>query len=300
MTVELVVPEVPGYHFPGLAGKTAVVVGGAGGGVGTACVALLARNGAKVAVVDRDEVRLSQLADAIPQVVGVLADVTTQGGIDALDMALTATAPAALVNVVGGVTPDEVGHFLELTPQQWQHSLSVNLTYAARTCQIVARRMVAVGQSGALVNLSVADARLAMPWFAAYGAARGGLEALTRTMAVELGPLGIRANCVAWGLINSPRAHAGATSDGTMERDLIPLGRRGTVAEVAAMVTFLLSDAGSYVTGQCIAVDGGLALRASHHGPVSSIPEFLESDSTRARLTETFDRMIKHRQEGRK
>lgn len=291
MTARLSIPDVPDHRFPGLAGKTVVVVGGAGGGVGTACVALLARSGAHVLVIDRDEVRLAQLAESVPAVTAVVADVTTQDGIDTLDEAAASNPPVALVNVVGGVAPADVAHFLELTQQQWQHCLSANLTYAMRTCQIVARRMVAARKQGSLVNLSVTDSRLAMPWFAAYGAARGGLESLTRTMAVELGPLGIRANCVAWGLINSPRAHAGTVSDGTTERALIPLGRRGTVAEVAAVVAFLLSELGSYVTGQCIAVDGGLALRASHYGPHNYIPEFLESEPTRARLRETFDRM---------
>lgn len=292
MTTRLSIPEVPEHRFPGLAEKTTVVVGGAGGGVGTACVALLARSGASVLVIDRDAGRLAQLAESFPAAVtAVVADVTTDDGIDAVEDAIAPTPPAGLVNVVGGVTPAEVGHFLELTPQQWQHSLSTNLSYAMRTCQVVARRMAASRQPGSLVNLSVADTRGAMPWFAAYGAARSALESLTRTMAVELGPLGIRANCVAWGLIDSPRAHAGTDSDGSTERALIPLGRRGTVAEVAATVAFLMSEFGSYVTGQCIVVDGGLALRAAHYGPHHNIPEFLESRPTRARLRETFDRM---------
>ncbi|NIY64197.1 SDR family NAD(P)-dependent oxidoreductase [Streptomyces malaysiensis] len=291
MTAPLSVPDVPDHRFPGLAGETAVVVGGAGGGVGTACVALLVRSGAHVVVADRDAVRVSQLAALYPDMVTPVAvDVTTDESIDAIDRA-AAAAPCALVNVVGGVTPDEVGHFLDMTPRQWQRSLDLNLTYAMRTCQVVARRMSVAGQAGALVNLSVADARQAMPWFAPYGAARSGLEALTRTMAVELGPLGIRANSVAWGLISSPRAHEGAGSDGSRERDLIPLGRRGAVAEVAATVLFLLSELGSYVTGQCVVVDGGLSLRQSHYGPHDNVPEFLESQPARARLRSTFRRI---------
>ena len=293
MTAPLLVPEVPDYPFPGLAGKTAVVVGGAGGGVGTACVALLARSSAHVVVADRDVARLEQLATRFPEVVTtVTADVTTDQGINAVDRAISATSPCALVNVVGGVTPDEVGHFLDLAMAQWQRSLEVNLTYAMRTCQVVARRMSAARQAGSIVNLSVADARHAMPWFSSYGAARSALEALTRTMAVELGPLGIRANTVAWGLINSPRAHAGTGLDIERERALIPLGRRGSVGEVAATVLFLLSEFGGYITGQCVVVDGGLSLRSSHYGPYHSIPEFLESEPARARLRSTFERLI--------
>lgn len=299
MTVPLAVPELPDHCFPGLAGKTAVVVGGAGGGVGTACVALLARSGAHVVVVDRDAARLEQLAACFPDVVtAVTADVTTDQGIDGVDRVISATSPCALVNVVGGVTPGEVGHFLDVTAVQWQRSLEVNLTYAMRTCQIVARRMSATRQTGSFVNLTVADARHAMPWFSSYGAARSALEALTRTMAVELGPLGIRANTVAWGLINSPRAHAGTGLDIKRERGLIPLGRRGSVGEVAAAVLFLLSELGGYITGQCVVVDGGLSLRSSHYGPNHSIPAFLESEPTRERLRSAFERLIGDRAAG--
>ena len=298
MTSRMPVPEIPDHCYPGLAGKTAVVVGGAGGGVGTACVALLARSGACVVVADHDSARMEQLAARFPEVVTtVLADVTTDAGIAALDQVIAGPSPCALVNIVGGVTPWEIGHFLDLTPAHWRRSLEVNLTYAMRTCQVVARRMSAARRRGSIVNLSVADARHAMPWFSGYGAARSGLEALTRTMAVELGPLGIRANTVAWGLINSPRAHPGTASAARRERALIPLGRRGSAGEIAATVLFLLSDLGSYITGQCIAVDGGLSLRSSHYGPHDNIPEFLESEGARARLRSTFERLTGDRTE---
>lgn len=292
MTARLRVPEVPPHAFPGLERRTVVVVGGAGGGVGTATVAMLARSGAGVLVVDRAADRLEQLLEHFPSAVtGVLADITTDAGISEFERAASDADVHGLVNVVGGVTTAEIGHFLELTPEQWRHGLGFNLDYAVRTCQIAARRMVASGHGGSIVNLSVADARRAMPWFAPYGAARSALEAVTRTMAVELGPLGIRANSVAWGLIDSPRAHAGAGSDGSRERDLIPLGRRGSVAEVSAMVLFLLSDLGSYTTGQNTVVDGGLSLRGPHDGPLHNIPEFLESEEARRNLYETFRRI---------
>lgn len=287
-----------GHRFPGLDGSLAVVVGGAGGGVGTSCVELLVGSGAHVLAVDHHAERLVALAGRLHgSVTPVRADVTTDEGLEALDHAVAANPPAALVNVVGGVTPDGVSHFLDTTPQQWQDSLQQNLTYAMRTCQVVARRMALAGAAGSVVNMSIADAQRAMPWFSSYGAARSGLEGLTRTMAVELGPLGIRANTVAWGLINSPRAHAGTGLDGRRERELIPLGRRGLVDEVAGAVLFLLSELGRYVTGQCLVVDGGLSLRMGHYRPTDNLPEFLESSSARERLRTTFDAHV-HRARG--
>ena len=252
---------------------------------------MLAYSGAHILVVDRAAERLRQLTALLPAAVtGVLADITSDDGIAAFERHAVDVDLHALVNVVGGVTPDHVGHFLDLTPGQWRHGFDLNLEYAVRTCQIAARRMIAAGNGGSLVNLSVADARSAMPWFSIYGAARSALEAATRTMAVELGPMGIRANSVAWGLIDSPRAHSGEGSDRAAERDLIPMGRRGRVAEVASLVVFLISSLSSYVTGQTIAVDGGLSLRAAHYGPLRNIPEFLEHEPTRQALRETFDR----------
>lgn len=296
MTPRLRIPATPDCVFPGLAGRTAIVVGGAGGGVGTATVAMLARSGARVLAVDRAADRLEQLIEQFPTAVtGVPADVTTGSGIAALEQATADCAVHSLVNVVGGVTPAEIGHFLELTPRQWRRSVELNLGYAMRTCQVAARRMAATGGGGSLVNLSVADACRAMPWFSFYGAARSGLEALTKTMAVELGPFSIRANTVAWGLINSPRAHPGTGSDTSRERALIPLGRRGSVGEVAATVLFLLSELSSYITGQCVVADGGLSLRSPHYGPYHSIPEFLESEPARATLRSTLERLIGQR-----
>ncbi|MEU1520992.1 SDR family oxidoreductase [Nocardia rhamnosiphila] len=282
---QIPIPDIPDLRFAGLADQTIVVVGGAGGGVGTACVSLLARNGAHVLLVDRDGAAARQVASRIAgSIAVVVADVATDGGIELLRTTLQQVRPSGFIHVVGGVKTGEVAHFLDITAEQWRQSIETNLTCAMQAGQATAQRMAETGQPGAIVNLSVADARFAMPWFAPYGAARAGLEALTRTMAVELGPLRIRANCVCWGLIDSPRAHAGARSDGSAEHDLIPLGRRGTVGEVAATALFLLSDASAYITGQSISVDGGLTLRLSHYGPRHNLPEFLESEPERTRL----------------
>jgi 3-oxoacyl-[acyl-carrier protein] reductase len=294
VTDPVVVPPVPSARLPGLSRHRYLVVGGASGGVGTATVAMLSASQAQAIVVDRAGGRLDRLGELFPETVtGVCADVTTDEGIDAVERALADVDLHGLVNVVGGVSAPDVGHFLELTPGQWRRAIDLNLGYAVRTGQIVARRIVAGRHGGSIVNLSVADARGAMPWFSAYGAARSALEGVTRTMAVELGPFGIRANTVAWGLINSPRAHSGAGSDGSRERDLIPLGRRGTVADVASTVSFLLSDLAGYITGQSIAVDGGLSLHAAHYGAPPYIPEFVEDGHIRQELLDRASRIVR-------
>ncbi|MFC5950426.1 SDR family NAD(P)-dependent oxidoreductase [Pseudonocardia lutea] len=284
-------PAVPDVVLPGLAGRDVLVVGAASGGVGTATTAMLVRSGARVVAVDRAEDRLAALVARHPGTTPVVADVLTAEGTAAVQRAVAAADLAGLVNVVGGVTPGDIGHVLELTADQWRQGWELNAGYALETCRLAARRMVRTGRGGVLVNLSVADARRAMPWFAPYGSARSALESATRTMAVELGPFGIRANTVAWGLIDSPRAHSGAGSDGTRERDLIPLGRRGGVGDVASAVLYLLSDLAAYVTGQTVVVDGGQSLRAAHDGPRHNIPEFLELAGARAALRATIDRI---------
>jgi NAD(P)-dependent dehydrogenase (short-subunit alcohol dehydrogenase family) len=291
-------PPVPDFAFPGFADSCAVVVGGASGGVGSALVRLLLRAGSAVIVVDRDEKRSEELAAAVghtESLRSVLTDITTEGGIRDLESVLDRPGRPVrhLVNVVGGVTGDEIGHFLHLDSDQWGRALATNVTYALRTSQTVARHMVDE-RRGSIVNLSVADAERAMPWFSYYGATRSALDSLTRTMAVELGPFGVRANTVSWGLINSPRMHPARTSERNRERDVIPLGRRGLVADVACAAMFLLSDLAQYVTGQNLAVDGGLSLCGPQYEHTENIPVFLESEPARKMLRGQFDSIMRH------
>lgn len=299
MTVKFELPPVPEYVFPGFGDSCAVVIGGASGGVGSAMVQLLLRAGSSVIVVDHDEERSGHLAAALGHdvhLLPVLTDITTESGIRDLESALDrADRPVRhLVNVVGGVSGDDIGHFLHLGSDQWTRALAINVTYALRTSQTVARRVVD-GKRGSIVSLSVSDADRSMPWFAFYGATRSALDSLTRTMAVELGPFGVRANTVSWGLIASPRMHPSRTSEGNRERDIIPLGRRGLVADVASAAMFVLSDLSLYVTGQDLAVDGGLLLCGPHYEHTENIPVFLESAPARDALAGEWNSIVPRR-----
>ena len=125
--------------------------------------------------------------------------------------------------------------------------------------QAVARRMVAAGRGGVIVNMASTNALGGEAGFAHYDASKGGVLQLTRTMAVELGPLGIRVNCLCPGFVQTPLNETLATEE-TMrayERDRIPLGRRGMPEEVAAAYAYLASDDASFVHGAALVVDGG-------------------------------------------
>lgn len=283
MNGRLRLPTVPNYSFPGCEGSQSLVVGGAGGGVGTAVVKLLLQSGSQVVVVDRDEGRLNELARAYGadgDLRPVVADVATEHGLETLRETVRTSRLVTrhLVNVIGGVTPAEIGGFLDLSRQGWSKALETNTDYALWTCQIVARELIAAGLGGgSMVNLTVADATRAMPWFSGYAAARSALESMTRTMAIELAGNGIRCNSVGWGLIDSPRMHPGDGESSELEK-LIPMGRRGAVSEIATCVAFLLSDLASYVTGQNLAADGGLSGIGPHYAGQGHRPVFLESE----------------------
>lgn len=296
MTKNFQMPYVLDHVFPGFSETCSIVVGGASGGVGSALVRLLLLSGSTVIVVDENEEKTQGLRDSVgpdARIVPVLTDITTDAGIADLVSAMTASDRPVrhLVNVIGGVTVDDIGHFLELDSDQWARALSLNVTYALRSSQAVAR-VLAGERGGSIVNLSVADAVGAMPWFGFYASARSALESLTRTMAVELGPFDIRANSVSWGLINSPRMHGHGESAGQRERDVIPLRRRGLVSDVASSAMFLLSDLAAYITGQNLAVDGGLTLRGAHYEGVQNIPVFLDSPEVREMLLSRYSSLV--------
>ncbi|MBK7951529.1 MAG: SDR family oxidoreductase [Deltaproteobacteria bacterium] len=251
-----------------LAGRSVVVVGAGGGGIGTAIVRMVASEGAFVTAVDRDAAALDQAMAAV-EAVGArgqrcLLDAgTAEGAREIMAVAARGGAPLhGLVNVVGGLPSDRWSSLLDYTEENLDALLRSNLKVAFQTSQAFARALSASKQPGSIVQIATIAALQGMPYGAGYATSKAALLALARTMALEWGPLGIRVNAVAPGTIQVPKnAGSGETAQ---DRAVIPMGRRGRPEDIAGAVLYLLSDLAAWVTGQLIPVDGGASIRPGY------------------------------------
>lgn len=241
------------------AGEIAVVTGG-GGGIGGACARQLAERGSWVVVVGRTPGTLEAVAGAIERDGGRAStfpldvrDVDRVNElatfVDAFDMPLT-----ALVNAAGG---QFVSSALDISPRGWSAVVDTNLTGTFLVCRALFGQLHRAG--AAVVNVVSNVWQRAAPKMAHSGAARAGVVSLTRTLALEWAPFGVRVNAVSPGLTDTPALRS------VMPRledhsTVVPLGRLATVEEVAGVICFLLSSAAGYVTGEVLCVDGGLQL----------------------------------------
>ena len=247
-------------RYPDLAGKVAIVTGGSRG-IGAATAAALAANGASVAVVGRDEAAM----------VAVTAGISERGG-RAIWAAADCTAADDLVRMVEIVAgqlgkPDILAAFAggngmpvpteEETPEHWREIIETDLNSVFYTVRAVLPAMMERG-SGTIVLMSSAAARQAAKSAAGYAAAKAGVIAFSRHLAGELGPHGIRVNCVAPSATENDKMRAWMSADQRAALGAsFPLGRLGQPDDVAAAALFLASDASAWITGSTLDVAGG-------------------------------------------
>lgn len=241
---------------PLLLDEVVVVTGGARG-IGAAIVAAAREHGARVGIVDLD-------APVGSEVPAERADVSDAAAVREALRRLTAElgAPSVLVNNAGrNAYFDPVA----MSEDDWESVFAVDLKSAWLCSREVLPAMVAAGR-GSIVNIASLHASLTTRGMFPYAAAKSGLVGLTRSLALEVAPHGVRVNAVSPGYIGTDlvREYFASTGDPDIERavlDVHPLGRIGTPAEVAQVVCFLASPSASYVTGANWSVDGGLGSR---------------------------------------
>jgi NAD(P)-dependent dehydrogenase (short-subunit alcohol dehydrogenase family) len=236
------------------------LITGAGRGIGLAITKAFVAEGAAVAVADVNRARAEAAAAELERLGGravpIEADVGDPGSVTAMIEAMLAAFGSIdiLVNNagIGGNTP-----FLDTTLEEWDRILRVNLTGAFLTGQAVAREMVRAG-GGRILNIVSVSGQRGGDGRAAYGAAKAGLELLTKVMAVELAPYGVGVNALAPGPIETEMARSAHDEATRNAYDyLVPMGRYGTPEEIAEAAVFLVSDESRYVTGHTLNVDGG-------------------------------------------
>jgi glucose 1-dehydrogenase len=243
-----------------------VLVTGSSKGIGRGIAVRLAREGADVAVNYNSDPRGAEEALAEITALGrrgtsVKANLGDVGDVRRL-VAESAEALGGLDVLVNNAGIEKHAAFWDVTEADFDAVLDVNLKGVFFATQAFARQRRAAQQPGKVINISSVHEEMAFPNFAAYCASKGGVRMLTRSLAVELGPLGITINSIAPGAIETP-INATLLNDPVKLRSLveqIPLGRLGRPADVAGLAVFLASSDSDYVTGTTYFVDGGLSV----------------------------------------
>ena len=243
-----------------LEGRAALVTGGTTG-IGRAIATALAREGCRVAVnylIDNGEVHatLTELRELGANPIALNADVRQAGEIASMfDIAVETFG--ALDVLVNNAAVQTEGAFLDVSEADWDRVIDTNLKGSFLCTQAAARHMLQSG-GGSIVNIGSGSNYVPFPTLVAYTCSKGGIEMLTKVASLSLAPHGIRVNCVAPGAILVERTRHELPDYAGQFARITPMGRVGVPEDVAGAVVFLAGDASRFITGQTIAVDGGL------------------------------------------
>ncbi len=244
-----------------LTGRKALVTG-ASRGIGKALAQALAAAGADVAVTARNE---ASLADTVASI-EALGRRGVALGLDVSDAAACRAGVARAAERRGGLDvlvknagTEEVRPSLDVDEALWDRILDTNLKGAFFCAQEAAHQMQRSGERGSIINLCSLTSTVGVPTAVPYGSSKSGLLGMTRALAVEWAPLGIRVNAIAPGYFRTAMTEGFYRDEAWRKRmiEKIPQGRFGALEDLSGIVVFLASDASAYIAGQCVAVDGG-------------------------------------------
>ncbi|HPU04763.1 MAG: SDR family oxidoreductase [Microbacteriaceae bacterium] len=245
-----------------LTGKVAVVTG-VGAGIGGAIPRAFAREGADLVLVSRGGPALEETAAAVEaagrRAIVVKGSAGERGTWEQIDAAGKELGGVDIV--VNSAAFAHLSNILELTEEQWDETMQVNLKSVFYSCQMFIPQMIERG-GGVFLNISSVNGLIANPSMVDYATSKSGLHGLTRNVALDFGPQGIRANVIAPGAIFTPQAEDEMDEqERRTTRDNYPMGRWGVPDDIANAAVYLVSDESSFVTGVILPVDGGLTIQ---------------------------------------
>jgi NAD(P)-dependent dehydrogenase (short-subunit alcohol dehydrogenase family) len=251
-----------------LEGKIAIITG-AGGGIGRGIALRFAAEGAKVGVLEINPALCGAVVDEIRaaggEALALACDVSKEAEVEAAVASMNAAFGTVIV-LVNNAAVMPGGRIHEVSPEDFDRCVAVNLRGAYLMSRAVIPGMMQA-RSGSIIHMASVTGTLGLPGIAAYSMTKGGLAALARAMSTDYARLGIRVNAVSPGTIDSPMLHnfvAVQSNPAQIRRDfddMHPIGRVGTIEEVASVFVFLASDEASFITGANYAVDGGLSVK---------------------------------------